>query len=118
MGANVKAGGSQLFSTFTASASPIELCAGYTFKEKSVDFEGTKDAIRNLLEATYAKYQDVSYKLWVVVNLLSKIRNTYPGATLHDCDDGSDINPVRLGSTTLGDKPLKSVFLTSEDLLS
>ena len=56
----------------------------------------------------YAEWIEVSYRLWIVVNLLSELRNTYPGATLHDCDDGSDQNPVRLGSTALGSYPLHS----------
>ncbi len=110
MEANVKAGVLRNFTTFSPGA--VVLCTGYTFQA------GTDTLIKNLLDESYKKYQVVSYRLWVVANLLSKIRNTYPGATLHDCDDGSDVNPVRLGSTTLGNKPLKSVFLTSDDLLS
>ena len=47
------------------------------------------------------------------MNLLGKLSNTYPGATLHDCDDGSDINPVRLDNTALGNYPLR----TSPNLL-
>ena len=31
----------------------------------------------------------------------------FRSATLHDCDDGSDLNPVRLGLTALGNYPLK-----------
>jgi hypothetical protein len=42
------------------------------------------------------------------VNLLSRLRNVYPGATLHDCDDGSDHNPVRLDNTALGNYPLRT----------
>ncbi|MFZ3087614.1 MAG: hypothetical protein WA123_06070 [Methylotenera sp.] len=109
MEANVKAGTLRNFTTFVPSA--IVLCTGYTFQA------GTETLIKTLLDDSYKKYQEVSYRLWAVVSLLSKMRNTYPGATLHDCDDGSDINPVRLGSTTLGSQPLKAVLLTSTDLL-
>ena len=38
----------------------------------------------------------------VLVHALADLRNTYPRATLHDCDEGSDFNPVRLGQTALG----------------
>jgi hypothetical protein len=59
-------------------------------------------------QGLYTGWVKVSYRLWIVVNLLSQLRNIYPGATLHDCDDGSDQNPVRLGSTALGNYPLRS----------
>ena len=83
---------------------PITLCAGMSFKP------GTADAIAALLGERYDAYKEVSYRLWVVVNLLSKLRNTYPGATLHDCDDGSDHNPVRLDNTALGNYPLRTTL--------
>ncbi|MGZ8158746.1 MAG: hypothetical protein ACXWT4_08045, partial [Methylobacter sp.] len=71
-------------------------CVDLTFKT------GTSSAIQTLLDERYAGYREVSYYLRLVVTLLAKLRNTYPDATLHDCDDGSDQNPVRLGSTALG----------------
>ena len=61
----------------------------------------------NFVPGLYNGWVEVSYRLWVVVNLLSQLRNTYPGATLHDCDDGSDQNPVRLDNTALGNYPLR-----------
>jgi hypothetical protein len=76
--------------------SSVALCAGMTFAP------GTLAAIESLLRERYAAYVEVSYRLSVVVRLLSEMHNTYPGATLHDCDDGSDHNPVRLNSTALG----------------
>ncbi len=33
---------------------------------------------------------------------LGKLRTIYPATTLHDCAEGEDENPVRLGSTNLG----------------
>jgi len=63
---------------------------------------GTAEAIRDLLAERYAGYTEVSYRLSVLVRALADLRNTYPRATLHDCDEGSDFNPVRLGQTALG----------------
>jgi hypothetical protein len=71
---------------------------------------GTADVIAALLGERYDAYKEVSYWLWVVVNLLSQLRNAYPGATLHDCDDGSDHNPVRLDNTALGNYPLRTTL--------
>lgn len=79
----------------------IEPCTGLEFQ---LDTWAT---IADFLAEQYARYTAVSYRLHVVVNLLSKLRNTWPGATLHDCDEGSDQNPVRLGSTALGNYPLQ-----------
>lgn len=59
-------------------------------------------AIRELLLARYAGYAEVSFRLSQLNDTLSALRSTYPQATLHDCDDGSDFNPVRLGRTALG----------------
>lgn len=100
MNANIKAGNAlEEFTSFKPDK--ITLCAGCTFKP------GTDATIEALLKDRYEAYREVSYRLNVVVNLLSKLHNTYPGATLHDCDDGSDQNPVRLGSTALGNYPLR-----------
>ncbi|AVA23113.1 MULTISPECIES: hypothetical protein [unclassified Rhizobium] len=73
-----------------------DLPTGMTFRS------GTAEAIEELLNSRYSAYRDVSYWLWAVVTLLGRLRNIYPGATLHDCDDGSDGNPVRLDNTALG----------------
>jgi hypothetical protein len=103
MDANIKAG--IAFETFPAFVPPaVVLCAGLSFKA------GTAGAIAALLNERYDAYKAVSYRLWVVVNLLSKLSNTYPGATLHDCDDGSDHNPVRLDNTALGNYPLRTTL--------
>lgn len=87
------------FSDFLAPA--VSLCSTIPYKT------GTAEKIGDFLHEKYKSYKKVSYQLWKVVHLLSKLKNTYPGATLHDCDDGSDQNPVRLGSTALGNYPLK-----------
>ncbi|MBO2011557.1 hypothetical protein [Hymenobacter negativus] len=98
--ANLTAG--RTLNNLTAFApQPVVLAPGLSFKP------GTVAALETLLKARYATYVEVSYRLRMVVNLLGKLRNTYPGATLHDCDDGSDQNPVRLGSTALGNYPLR-----------
>ncbi len=75
---------------------PITLCPDFTFASD------TAAQIEHLLADRYAAYRQVSYRLWIVVSLLSQLRSTYPAATLHDCDVGSDQNPVRLGKTALG----------------
>ena len=72
------------------------LCAGLTLDE------GVAGDIRDVLRLRYATYTEVSYRLHVLVHALADLRNTYPRATLHDCDEGSDFNPVRLGQTALG----------------
>lgn len=66
-----------------------------------VDPEAGK-AAGDFLRDRYSAWGEVSYRLHVLVNALAALRNTYPRATLHDCDDGSDANPVRLGQTVLG----------------
>jgi len=71
-------------------------CIDLTFRA------GTSAAVQTLLNDRYTAYRNVSYYLGLLVTLLANLSNTYPDATLHDCDDGSDQNPVRLGSTALG----------------
>jgi hypothetical protein len=107
MDANVKAGlAFEEFSPF--SPDPITLCAGLTFEP------GTETTVTALLTGRYEAYKEVSYRLRIVVNLLADLRNTYPGATLHDCDEGSDENPVRLGKTALGNFPLRQTLSPSD----
>lgn len=74
----------------------VTMCQGLTFGA------GTAAAVRELLEERYNAYKEVSYRLRVVVNMLAGLKNSYPPATLHDCDDGGDQNPVRLGQTAIG----------------
>lgn len=45
---------------------------------------------------------EISRKLKRLIGLLTSVKSIYPPATLHDCDDGNDDNPVRLDSTALG----------------
>lgn len=37
-----------------------------------------------------------------LILLLQELKTVYPSATLHDCEEGSEENPVRLDSTNLG----------------
>jgi len=78
------------------SPSEVTLCPDFDFNS------GTADQIRDLLKERYNAYKEVSYRLWMVVELLSRWSNSYPPATLHDFDAGNDHNPVRLGKTALG----------------
>jgi hypothetical protein len=106
MEANLQAG--RTFPHFTPFApAPLTLCDGFTFAT------GTAKEIEDMLKLRYQRYGEVSSRLWMVVQLLSQLRNTYPGATLHDCDDGSDLNPVRLGQTALGNYPLRKMAPTT-----
>lgn len=100
----------------TVKATPFQpaavmLCAGFDFKP------GTDTQLNALLADRYGVYTEVSYRLWVLVNQLGSLRNTYPGATLHDCDDGSDQNPVRLGSTVLGNYIVRTPAEPTNDAL-
>ncbi|WP_428667698.1 hypothetical protein [Runella sp.] len=76
--------------------SPIVLCDGHTFAN------GTEDKIREVLNEAYASLTEVSFRLRQVLDALILLENMYPTATLHDCDDGNDDNPVRLNNTALG----------------
>jgi hypothetical protein len=78
------------------STNPLAPCCDGRFAVKA------KASIQILLEKRYDTYLEVSYRLSVLLDLLGKLENTYPVATLHDCDDGSDANPVRLNQTGLG----------------
>ena len=75
---------------------PVQLCPGLAFEA------GTADAARDLLLERYARFTEVSVLLRLVVDAVSRLRNTYPGGTLHDCDEGDDRNPIRLNLTALG----------------
>jgi hypothetical protein len=77
--------------------------------ELSLD-AGAAAAIGEMLKERYNAYREVSYRLWIVGSLLGKLRNVYPGATLHDCDEGSDFNPVRLDNTALGNYPRRTTL--------
>ena len=51
---------------------------------KEFDQTQLTDALRNLIQ------------------LLQRLKTVYPAATLHDCVEGEESNPIRLGSTNLG----------------
>ncbi|RXK87842.1 hypothetical protein EST62_05745 [Chlorobaculum sp. 24CR] len=50
----------------------------------------------------YAPRVHESLLLLEVVTMHARLTSIYPPATLHDCVDGNDVNPVRLDSTILG----------------
>lgn len=58
--------------------------------------------MRILFVRLFRNFFPVTTRLLDLLHLLSQLNSIYPKATLHDCDDGSDLNPVRLGSTALG----------------
>ena len=83
--------------TFTKFVPPVPApCQGHDFGDD------VAAALNDLLCRRYAAYTEVSYRLHLLLRRLVDLRNTYPRATLHDCDAGSDFNPVRLGQTALG----------------
>lgn len=81
---------------------PISNATRQKIKELLVGRKENEIAGEDPLPGLYPGWVEVSYRLWIVLDLLAKLRNTYPTATLHDCDDGSDANPVRLNLTALG----------------
>ncbi|PSR12308.1 MAG: hypothetical protein DA408_06840 [Bacteroidetes bacterium] len=52
--------------------------------------------------ALYGEWITVAHRHNVLLRVFNDLRSIYPTATLHDCDDGSDDNPVRLDNTILG----------------
>jgi hypothetical protein len=103
MGDNFAAG--HAFEDLSPFAEPaVALCTGMSFAP------GARERIAALLKDRYGAYARPSYWLWIVTTLLAGLRNTYPGATLHDCDEGSDFNPVRLDSTALGNYPRRTTL--------
>ena len=58
--------------------------------------------VLNLWQTIYTSWVEVSWRLTRLIAVFSELKSVYPTATLHDCDDGADDNPVRLDSTTLG----------------
>lgn len=81
------------------SPSAIKLCTGLSFAPE------TTTEIASLLTERYEAYKLPAYHLGELLKQLKLLNNLYPIATLHDCDDGSDQNPVRLGQTALGSNP-------------
>ncbi|WP_394216238.1 hypothetical protein [Brachybacterium vulturis] len=60
------------------------------------------ETLQDLLREHYRRYTTVSARLDQLMQALTGLRSVHPRATLHDRDDGSDVNPVRLGHTALG----------------
>ncbi|AOS83867.1 hypothetical protein BIU88_06700 [Chlorobaculum limnaeum] len=61
-----------------------------------------KEALQRLFIELYAPRLHDSLLLREVVTMHARLTSIYPPATLHDCVDGNDVNPVRLDSTILG----------------
>lgn len=94
------------FASFVPNA--IDLSGSLTFKPN------TSLAVKQQLNGLYQTAVEASYQLQLLLTLMTQLYNIYPSARLHDCDDGSDINPVRLGATTLGSQTLREQLLLSE----
>ncbi len=69
------------------------------------DLESTDERWADLLSRWQVYYGDwitVAYRHEVLLRIFGELTSIYPTATLHDCDDGNDDNPVRLDNTILG----------------
>jgi hypothetical protein len=100
----------QLASTGASAGDPEKTVADIfdiAVKEKPFDSSSLsaaeKGTLKKLFVSLYAPRVEETLKLWNVVMMLAKLRSVYPPATLHDCQDGNDQNPVRLDSTMLGE---------------
>ncbi|MFT5997989.1 MAG: hypothetical protein ACI81P_000434 [Neolewinella sp.] len=58
--------------------------------------------LRTILQQYYTPWFKASFRLHRLLILFQDMHNVYPIATLHDCEDGDDENPVRLNQTSLG----------------
>ena len=96
---NVRQGKPGPFETFSPS---LGACAELALPP------GAITAVKEMLDERYKKYAEVSYRLWILLQRLAALRSVYPGATLHDCEDGNDETPVRLDSTALGNYKLRT----------
>lgn len=80
------------------------------YPDKKIKFKGIRmvrgkdfTEVMSLFESIFRKeHLEATKRLKRLIGILSNLSSVYPTATLHDCDDGSDDNPVRLSSTTLG----------------
>ena len=97
MEANIK-DGNTIHTLTNFAPDSIILRPDFTYKPDTAAY------VNSFLHSFYEEYISVSYHLWMVVLRLNELRSVYPPATLHDCDDGSDQNPVRLGQTALGNR--------------
>lgn len=62
-----------------------------------------RGALKTLFIELYAPRVHDSLLLREAVAMHARLNSIYPPATLHDCVDGNDLNPVRLDSTMLGE---------------
>ncbi len=82
----------------TARENDPEFCEGIDMTDSGERWE----ALRIIWFGFYTEWIVVSYRLNILLRIFTNLKSIYPTATLHDCDDGSDDNPVRLDNTILG----------------
>jgi len=85
----------------------ITTWAGESWDALSSACRADKDAqqIMEIIAATQLYYRDKLELLQTHARLLKifkQLKSIYPPATLHDCEDGSDENPIRLNQTIIG----------------
>ena len=61
-----------------------------------------KDDLKALILTYYGNKLTVLQTHAALLAVLGQLKSIYPPATLHDCEDGNDDNPVRLDATTIG----------------
>ncbi len=60
------------------------------------------EQLRRMLVETYLGWISLSVRLQTLLIIFEQVRSAYPQASLHDCDDGNDDNPIRLDNNSLG----------------
>lgn len=61
-----------------------------------------KQALLSQLASFYAGKLPLLQTHAALLDVLAQLKSIYPPATLHDCEEGDDTNPVRLNETVLG----------------
>jgi hypothetical protein len=61
-----------------------------------------KDDLKVIILEFYGNKLGVLQTHAALLAFLGQLKSIYPPATLHDCEDGNDDNPVRLDATTIG----------------
>ncbi|MGV3589271.1 MAG: hypothetical protein ACO1OF_19850 [Adhaeribacter sp.] len=61
-----------------------------------------KEDLKNLILENYGNKLALLQKHAALLAILGQLKSIYPPATLHDCEDGNDDNPVRLDATIIG----------------
>jgi uncharacterized protein len=78
----------------------VRIC--WVSNEQMAELDATYRAWIEARAATPVVQADLTQALKELIDILQRLKTVYPAATLHDCIEGENENPVRLGSTNLG----------------